>query len=306
MEENEDEMPRELSMEDTEALRNNLHASDVDTAADTSRLCATCGAPRQLKFARCCNACLNAAEPEGGVYANSHAASDESDDDSAVALLHRFYKSELEHLRAALKERNDRIESIIASMAADPDEAAQLHAIGVRLLATPEHALFEKFRSNYYAACGACKVSDEILRPTAAALRCIEQLQPGNTIDDIPWFTKTLTGLTTKTLIRQYRNYVTANGGKNYVEFSLAYDPDEADPEGVPERVTIIICSPEGKTPSALHFEAEAARDERPDISRTDAAQVSAAEPSASPTHTYAWVPRHVFQALLRHGGVIP
>lgn len=161
------------------------------------------------------------------------------------------------------------LDEIRDAMKADPNEADLLEAISEKLgTGTAEGLHFSRFRRDYYLALRTCDMANEIIVPVAETLRVMEPMQSRADIEDIPWFTKTLSGVATRVLLRQYSEFVRANGGVNYVQLAFGDDDGRA--------IRIIICHPDGKGPHELREQAESERDEA--IARAEAAELALAE----------------------------
>lgn len=147
----------------------------------------------------------------------------------------------------------EKLRVINEAMVPFAEPAVPLLAIADRLEGTPEAALFDKFRKDYYFALAACRKANELMEPATELFRTQEYMNPSMTMDDIPWITKTLSGMVTMVLYNQYTAFVEANGGKNYVMLGFTHED---------RKIKIIICHPDGKDPHQLQKAAEYERDE--------------------------------------------
>ena len=181
-----------------------------------------------------------------------------SDKDQEIARLKDIVQGLSDQLLSSvpqeeLEDSRDRLKVIDAAMSPFKEPAVPLLAIADRLEGHPEAALFDNFLKDYYFSLAACRKANELMEPAAELFRTQEYMNPSMTMDDIPWITKTLSGMVTKVLYDQYTAFVEANGGQNYVELGFTHED---------KKIRIIICHPDGKTPYQLQKTAEYERDE--------------------------------------------
>lgn len=158
--------------------------------------------------------------------------------------------ADAEALEEALAQEKRHVEMLHAALRInlEPELMDRIeHVLGGPEGGDPELVLgFKRFRVEYNFALDACRKADEILNPLGEVLNTFGDFQLGKNINDIRWFTETMSGMLTSALYHQFVKYIETNGAQNYIEIQLVH-------EG--KAVVITLHHPDGKSPGTLNAE---------------------------------------------------